>query len=161
VNQKLDHLIPNKLDSVGSLYAFLFINLIFLHSSQSHVKDFLGLKNLIYEKLRLLAVEWKQLRSDYKTLQQNSSASETDKQTIRTLQSELDAKVQSLTDAKKKLREMKAQFSHVMDSNSAVKKNLYKREAMISEALKRLTLLSESPAKASIQDLLLGDHHYP
>lgn len=99
----------------------------------------------------------KQLRSDHKALQKIASNSEADKQTIRRLQSELDAKANALSDAKKKLKEMKAQFSHVMDSNSAVKKNLYKREAMISEALKRLTLLSESPAKSSIQDLLLDD----
>ena len=82
------------------------------------------------------------------------------KSRIQELENTLDLKNKDLCEANAKLEKIKTEFSLVLESNENAKKNLFKRETMISEALNKLSILSESRIQSaavnSIKECLLN-----
>ena len=67
---------------------------------------------------------------------------------VNELEKQLEHKSKLLDQANAKLIEVKSQFASLLANNESVQKSLSKREAMINEALKRLSILSV-PSKNS------------
>jgi hypothetical protein len=145
----------------------------------SHIKTFVQLKQSLEQKLKLSLKEFRDLKEQVSTFQDTSAILESKleklmalnhalkkrvnhdtKSRIQELENSLELKNKSLLLANAKLEEIKREFSQVLESNEAAKKNLFKRENMISEALHKLSILSESRVQSaavnSIKDCLLN-----
>lgn len=145
----------------------------------SHIKTFAQLKESLEEKLKISLKEFQGLKDQVSTFQDTSAILESKlekllalnqalkkrfnndtKSRIQELENALEVKNQALVQANSKLEEIKKEFAQVLESNEVAKKNLFKRETMISEALHKLSILSESRVQSaavnSIKDCLLN-----
>ena len=143
-----------------------------------HIKTFSQLKESIDEKMKTATQEFQVLKDQVSCFRNSSSILESklekllalnqtlntrsnkdNKEKIQELENILEIKNQALREANTKLEEIKREFSQVLESNQVAKKNLFKRETMISEALHKLSILSESRVQSaavnSIKDCLL------
>ena len=145
----------------------------------NHIKNFVQLKQSLKDKLLISLKEFHALKDQVNTFQESSKILESKleklnalnqalkkrvnqdtKSRIQELEKSLVMKNQSLLLANSKLEQVKKEFAQVLSSNELAKKNLIKREGMISEALHKLSILSDSRAQSvavnSIKDVLLN-----
>lgn len=145
----------------------------------SHIKTFAQLKESLETKMQASIKEFKGLKDQVSSFQDTSAILESKlekllalnqalkkrvnsdtKSKLQELENALELKNQSLLEANAKLEEIKKEFALVLESNEVAKKNLFKRETMISEALHKLSILSDSRVQSaavnSIKDCLLN-----